>query len=94
MKAVSLGGMGNRAAIEALQLRNYDQLVETVHGYTMAGHRNGDRGRTRPIAQACGRPLPTAAYAISRYGSKASIDTVSPGSASSPHSSRASNATV
>jgi hypothetical protein len=41
VKAVSAGRMGNRAAIEALQLRNYDELVETVHlnGYTMAGHR-------------------------------------------------------
>jgi hypothetical protein len=28
VKAVSARRMGNRAAIEALQLRNYDELVE------------------------------------------------------------------
>jgi hypothetical protein len=31
VKAVSTGRMGNRAAIKALQLRSYDELVETVH---------------------------------------------------------------
>lgn len=59
VKAVSAGRMGNRAAIEALQLRSYDELVETVHlnGYTMAGHRPmGDRGQNaRVIAEACGK---------------------------------------
>jgi hypothetical protein len=51
--------MGNRAAIEALQLRNYDELVETVHlnGYTMAAHRpKGDRRENAMlIAEVCGR---------------------------------------
>lgn len=60
VKAVS-AGMGDREAIEALQMRNYDELVETVHpnGYTMAGHRPmGDRRQNaRLIAQACGKPL-------------------------------------
>jgi hypothetical protein len=61
VKAVSRGRMGNREAIEALQLRNYDELVETVHrnGYTMAGHRPmGDRRQNALlIALACGKPL-------------------------------------
>jgi pyridoxal/pyridoxine/pyridoxamine kinase len=61
VKAVSAGRMGNRAAIEALQLRNYDELVETVHlnGYTMAGHRPaGDRRENALLlAEACGKPL-------------------------------------
>lgn len=61
VKAVSAGRMGNHAAIEALQLRNYDELVETVHlnGYTMAGHRPmGDRRKNALlIAEACGKPL-------------------------------------
>ena len=58
VKAVSAGRMGNRAAVEALQLRNYDELVETVHlnGYTMAAHRpRGDRRENAMlIAEACG----------------------------------------
>jgi hypothetical protein len=59
VKAVSAGRMGNRAAIEALRLRNYDELVETVHlnGYTMAAHRPmGDRRENAMlIAEVCGR---------------------------------------
>jgi hypothetical protein len=59
VKAVSAGRMGNREAIEALQLRNYDELVETVHlnGYTMSGHRPmGDRRQNALlIAKACGK---------------------------------------
>jgi hypothetical protein len=61
VKAVSAGRMGNREAIEALQLRNYDELVETVHlnGYTMAGHRPmGDRRENALLlAEACGKRL-------------------------------------
>jgi pyridoxal/pyridoxine/pyridoxamine kinase len=61
VKAVSAGRMGNHAAIEALQLHNYDELVETVHlnGYTMAGHRPiGDRRQNvLLIADACGKTL-------------------------------------
>jgi pyridoxal/pyridoxine/pyridoxamine kinase len=61
VKAVSAGRMGNHAAIEALQLHNYDELVETVHlnGYTMAGHRPiGDRRQNALlIADACGKTL-------------------------------------
>ena len=59
VKAVSAGRMGNRAAIEALALNNYQELVETVHlnGYTMAAHRPiGDRQENAAlIAEACGR---------------------------------------
>lgn len=61
VKAVSAGRMGNHAAIEALQLRTYDELVETVHlnGYTMAGHRPmaDRRENAMLIAEACGKPL-------------------------------------
>jgi hypothetical protein len=59
VKAVSAGRMGNRAAIEALALNNYQELVETVHlnGYTMAAHRPiGDRQENAAlVAEACGR---------------------------------------
>jgi hypothetical protein len=59
VRAVSAGRMGNRAAIEALALNNYEELVETVHlnGYTMAAHRPiGDRrANAALIAEACGR---------------------------------------
>jgi len=59
VKAVSAGRMGNRAAIEALALNNYRELVETVHlnGYTMAAHRPiGDRQENAAlVAEACGR---------------------------------------
>jgi hypothetical protein len=51
--------MGNRAAIEALGLNNYEELVETVllNGYTMAAHRPiGDRWENAAlIAEACRR---------------------------------------
>lgn len=61
VKAVSAGRMGNHAAIEALQLRSYDELVETVHlnGYAMAGHRPiGDRRQNAIlIAEACGKSV-------------------------------------
>ena len=61
VKAVSAGRMGNRAAMEALQLRSYDELVETVHlnGYTMAGHRPiGDRRQNALLlAEACGKTV-------------------------------------
>jgi hypothetical protein len=59
VRAVSAGRIGNRAAIEALALNNYDELVETMHlnGYTMAAHRPiGDRRENAAlIAEACGR---------------------------------------
>jgi hypothetical protein len=59
VRAVSAGRMGNRAAIEALSLHTYDELVETVHlnGYTMAAHRpSGDRAvNAMLVAEACGK---------------------------------------